>query len=141
MPHPAYTVRFRPELHLLDTVLHNVLTLPQAEAYMDERARGYAEHGFRAGHLMRMNMGEHPAQASDVVAYMLDRVRDFPIPGKIAVVTSSAIAALQVRRAVYPIDGNRRTFADPAAALAWLLEPIDGETPERDGAGPIPPAP
>jgi hypothetical protein len=122
MSTPAYSVRFRPDLNLVDTVMHGVLTLQQAEAYMDERAAGYARYRIRPGHLMRLDMGEHPAQSQDVVAYMDKRVRDFPIPGRIAVVTSSTIAKLQARRVVYSLDGNRRLFEDPAAALAWLLE-------------------
>jgi len=117
MSGPAYTVTFRPEINLVDTVMHSVLTLPQAKAYMDERAAGYAKYRVRPGHLMRINMGDHPAQSHDVVVYMDERVRDFPVPGRIAVVTSSAIARLQACRAVYALDGNRRLFEDPAAAL------------------------
>ncbi|MFD1787711.1 STAS/SEC14 domain-containing protein [Sphingomonas floccifaciens] len=99
-----------------------MLTLPQAKAYMDERQAGYAAHRVGPGHLVRMDMGDDPVQTAEVVSYMDQRVRDFPIPGRIAVVTSSAIARLQVRRVVYSIDGNRRLFEDPTAALAWLLE-------------------
>ncbi len=122
MPNPAYSVQFRPEVNLVDTAMHSVLTMAQAEAYMDERAAGYARYRIRPGHRMRIDMGDNPAQSNAVVTYMDLRVRDFPLPGKIAVVTSGAIARLQARRAVYLVNGNRRLFEDPDAALAWLLE-------------------
>ena len=118
----AYTVQFRPDINLLDTVLHSVLTLPQAEAYMNERQAGYAAHRFGPGHLMRMDMGNYPAQSREIVDYMDRRVREFPVPGRIAVVTTSSIARLQVQRMVFPLDGNRRIFDDRDTALAWLLD-------------------
>ena len=117
-----YDIDFRHDINLLDIAWHGLFSSDGVAAYAREVKGRFVREGFSAGYLLRMDMSKSAVQPQDAVAAFRDHLGDgmFPRASRIAIVTSSAIAKLQVRREM--TQSYMRVFADPDAALAWLTE-------------------
>lgn len=121
-----YEIRFRHDINLLDIAWHGLFNSEEVAAYArDVKARFVAE-GFSPGYLLRMDMSQSAVQPQEAVAAFREHLGEgnFPRASRIAIVTSSAIARLQVKREM--TQSYLRIFETAPAALDWLLKG-DGE--------------
>jgi hypothetical protein len=113
-----YTIAFRHDLNLLDIHWTGQFTPATVDAYARELRARFAREGFRPGYRLRMDMTGSAVQPVVAATLINQRLRDFPRADRIAIVTRSAIARMQVRR--FMTQPYLRIFDDAAAALDWL---------------------
>ena len=77
-----------------------------------------------------------PRQVSDAVSRILQTLSGARI-GKVAVVSTSALAAMQRQRLVGETVVSR-TFPDTSSALAWINDHSSSDQLDRGGEGPLP---
>lgn len=114
-----YTVDFRHDLNLLDVAWTGLMTQAVAHAYAEELTGRFVREGFRTGYRLRMDFSRVAVQPQDAVLAISSRFRGFPRASRIAIVTTSGITRLQVRR-LMP-QPYLSIFDTAEAALAWLI--------------------
>jgi hypothetical protein len=119
-----YDIRFRHDLNLLDIAWHGLFDGASVAAYARECRSRFAAEGFRPGYLLRMDMSGSAVQPQEALAAFREHLGDgmFPRASKIAIVTPSAIAKMQVRREM--TQSYLRIFETARPALDWLLEEV-----------------
>ena len=115
-----YTVDFRHDLNLLDVAWTGLMTEAVAHSYVEELTGRFVREGFRTGYRLRMDFSRIAVQPQDAVATINSRFRGFPRASRIAIVTTSGITRLQVRR-LMP-QPYLSIFDTGEAALAWLVQ-------------------
>ncbi|WP_404335172.1 STAS/SEC14 domain-containing protein [Sphingomonas sp. MMS12-HWE2-04] len=118
-----YTMRFDHELNLLDIRWIGLFAPEAVGAYAEDLARRFAAEGFKSGYLLRMDMSASAVQTQDAVAAFRRSFDHFPAASRIAIVTPSALAKLQVRREM--TQSYMRIFDTRCAAMAWLTDTAD----------------
>lgn len=127
-----YRIDFRHDIELLDIAWRGLFTSRAVAAYALEVKARFFREGFRPGYLLRMDMSASAVQPQEAVAAFRAHLGDFPKARRIAIVTASAIARLQVRREM--TQPYLAIFDEADAALAWLLEsPAARASREADG--------
>jgi hypothetical protein len=118
-----YDIRFRHDINLLDIAWHGLFDSRSVVAYAREVKARFAQEGFAPGYLLRMDMSGSAVQPQEALAAFREHLGEgkFPRASRIAIVTPSVIAKLQVRREM--TQDYLRIFAVADDALAWLLEP------------------
>ncbi|MBB4617676.1 STAS/SEC14 domain-containing protein [Sphingomonas abaci] len=115
-----YKVDFRHELNLLDVAWTGLMTEAVAHAYVEEVTGRFVREGFRSGYRLRMDFSRVAVQPQEAVLAINSRFRGFPRASRIAIVTNSSIARLQVRR-LMP-QPYLAIFDTAETALAWLIQ-------------------
>lgn len=120
-----YDIVFRHDIKLLDIVWHGLFDNDGVAAYARDVKARFAREGFAPGYLLRMDMSDSAVQPQDALAAFREHLGEglFPRASRIAIVTPSIIAKMQVRREM--TQAYLRIFANADEALAWLLEPGD----------------
>lgn len=116
-----YDIHFRHDLNLLDIAWHGLFSAEQVLDYARDVKMRFAQEGFAPGYLLRMDMSGSAVQPQDALAAFRDHLGrgKFPRASRIAIVTPSAIAKLQVRREM--TQPYLRIFAKAEPALDWLI--------------------
>jgi hypothetical protein len=114
-----YTVDFRHDLNLLDVAWTGLMTEAVAHAYVEDLIGRFVREGFRTGYRLRMDFSRVAVQPQDAVLTINRRFQGFPRASRIAIVTTSGITRLQVRR-LMP-QPYLSIFDTADAALAWLV--------------------
>jgi hypothetical protein len=113
-----YTIDFRPELNLLDISWRATFT-PGAVVTYARALRAEVERcGLRPGYKLRMDMRRSAVQPQDALAVFAEQFADFPKASRIAVVTPSTLAGMQVKRVM--TQAYMRVFRTAPEALHWL---------------------
>jgi hypothetical protein len=115
-----YTIAFRHDLNLLDIRWQGQFTPEAVDAYAHELTGRFVREGFRPGYRLRMDMTDSAVQPVVAATLINRRLGDFPAASRIAIVTRSAIARLQVRR--FMTQPYLRIFDEAATAFDWLTE-------------------
>ncbi|WP_176590927.1 STAS/SEC14 domain-containing protein [Sphingobium sp. EM0848] len=123
-----YVIDFRHDLNLLDIRWKGIFTDEIIADYARLLKRQFIEQGFQPGYLLRMDMTDSAVQTQDAVGAFGRNLGDFPKARRIAIVTPSVIARMQVRRVM--TQPYLRIFSLAEPALEWLLaeavEPAGG---------------
>ncbi len=114
-----YSIVFRHELNLIDIRWSGLFDQPSVDAYADELVRRFREEGFAPGYRLRMDMSATSVQPVDAAQAINRRLGAFHRASRIAIVTTSAITRLQVRR--FMNQPYLRIFKSADAALDWLV--------------------
>lgn len=120
MPNAYYSIHFDHDFGLMDVAWHRYFSAQDVGPYADACKARFGAEGFQPGYLLRMDMSDSAVQPQDALAMFRTHFDGFPRARRIAVVTSSAIARLQVRREM--TQSYLRIFDSADAALAWLTE-------------------
>lgn len=115
-----YDVQFRPDLNLLDIAWSAQFAADDVASYAHALKARFVAEGFRSGYRLRMDMSDSAVQPQIALPAIKAHLGDFPKASRIAVVTPSTIAQMQVRRIM--TQPYLRIFADAQPALNWLLE-------------------
>ncbi|NML09956.1 STAS/SEC14 domain-containing protein [Sphingobium sp. AR-3-1] len=127
-----YEINFRKDVNLLDISWHGLFDADDVAAYArDVKARFVAE-GFSPGYRLRMDMRRSAVQPQEAVAAFRTHLGEglFPRASRIAIVTASVIAKLQVRREM--TQPYMRIFTQADEAFVWLIgaEAVAATTPK-----------
>lgn len=114
-----YSIVFRHDLNLVDIEWTGLFDQPSVDAYADELIRRFREEGFRTGYRLRMDMSGTSVQPVDAAQAINRRLGAFHRASRIAIVATSAITRLQVRR--FMTQDYLRIFDCADAALDWLV--------------------
>lgn len=120
MSEPHYSIHFDHGIGLMDVAWHRFFAADDVGPYADECKARFLAEGFQPGYLLRMDMSASAVQPQDAVAMFRTHFDGFPRARRIAVVTTSAIARLQVRREM--TQPYMQIFDTADAAMKWLLE-------------------
>lgn len=122
-----YDINFRHDINLLDIAWHGQFTGEGVAAYAREVKARFVAEGFAPGYLLRMDMSGSAVQPQEAVAAFREHLGDglFPRASRIAIVTPSIIATMQVRREM--TQDYMRIFTQAEEALGWLLESADAK--------------
>ena len=117
-----YRIQFRHDLNLLDIAWHGLFSHEAVISYARDVKARFVEEGFRPGYRLRMDMSESAVQPQDALLAFRENLGDglFPRASRIAIVTRSAIARLQVKREM--TQAYLRIFESADEALMWLTE-------------------
>ena len=115
-----YAIAFNPEQQLLDIRWEGPFTPEAVGAYARDLRNRFRMATFQPGYRLRMDMSRSAVQPQDAVAAFREHFHDFPKAERIAIVTRSAIAKMQVQREM--TQPYLRIFDRAEAALDWLLE-------------------
>jgi len=115
-----YHIDFRHDLNLLDIKWSGTFTDEGIAEYARILKQQFVDEGFQPGYLLRMDMSDSAVQTQEAVESFGRNLGDFPRASRIAIVTPSVIARMQVRRVM--TQPYLRIFPLPEPALAWLLE-------------------
>lgn len=126
---PPYSIRFSHDLNLLDIRWHRLFDEDSAAVYATDVRHAFVRSGFRAGYRLRMDMSESSVQPQRAIAIIHERLAGFPAAERIAIVATSNVTRLQIRRLM--TQPYLRIFADADDALAWLLEGDDAGATAR----------
>ena len=118
-----YAIDFSSDLNLIDIRWTGLFDQPTVDAYARELIRRFREEGFRPGYRLRMDMSGTSVQPVDAAQAINRRLGTFPRASRIAIVASSAITRMQVRR--FMTQPYLRIFNSADDALAWLVAPQD----------------
>jgi hypothetical protein len=117
----VYTINYRPELKLLDIAWHGVFRPDVVADYAQAVWDRFRAEGLKPGeYKLRMDMSESAVQTQEALGVFRDVFKGFPRASRIAIVTPSAIAKLQVRREM--TQPYLRLFETAEESLAWLAE-------------------
>jgi hypothetical protein len=117
-----YVIRFLPDLNLLDIEWHDQFTAEAVAAYAADLKQRFLREGFANGYLLRIDMSRSAVQPQDALPTFREVFHDFPKARRIAIVTRSTIARLQVQREMK--QPYLRIFDNAPASLDWLLEKL-----------------
>ncbi len=120
MTEPHYSVTFRHDIKLMDVMWNRFFAPEDVEPYAAECWRRFEQEGFRPGYLLRMDMRASAVQPQDALAMFRTHFDGFPRARRIAVVTASQIARMQVKREM--TQPYMRLFDGAADALDWLMQ-------------------
>ncbi|HEX7873939.1 MAG TPA: STAS/SEC14 domain-containing protein [Sphingobium sp.] len=114
-----YDYSFHHDLNLLDIAWKGPFTPELVQSYARGLLVRFAQEGFAPGYRLRMDMSGSATQPQDALPIFAAEFRDFPKAERIAVITASAIARLQVKRVM--TQPYLRIFGNADEGLAWLL--------------------
>ena len=115
-----YEIDFRRDINLLDISWTGLFTPQAVRAYAESLTDQFRWSGFRPGYRLRIDMSRSAIQTQDALAAFRQQFTGFPVASKIAIVTPSALARLQVRREMQQSYLRLYDSADPA--LDWFAE-------------------
>ena len=114
-----YSIAFRHDLNLLDVAWTGLMTEAAARAYVEEGRARFRQSGFKAGYRFRLDLTPVHVHPPASVERIMTGLSDIPRASRIAVVTTSTITRLQIRRL---LPRPYMSFFDtPEAALTWLV--------------------
>lgn len=124
-----YDIVFRHDMNLLDITWYGLFDGDTVAAYAREVKARFVQEGFSAGYRLRMDMSDSAVQPQYAVVAFREHLGEglFPRASRIAIVTRSIIAKMQVRREM--TQDYLRIFTKTDDALRWLLEPAEISTP------------
>lgn len=120
MTDPHYSIVFRHDINLMDVVWNRFFAAEDVAPYAAECWRRFEAEGFRPGYLLRMDMRASAVQPQDALAMFRTHFDGFPRARRIAVVTASQIARMQVKREM--TQPYMRLFDGAGEALDWLMQ-------------------
>ncbi len=120
MTDPHYSIVFRHDIKLMDVVWNRFFAAEDVAPYAAECWRRFEAEGFRPGYLLRMDMRASAVQPQDALAMFRTHFDGFPRARRIAVVTASQIARMQVKREM--TQPYMRLFDGAGEALDWLMQ-------------------
>jgi hypothetical protein len=118
----VYDYHYDTARNVLDISWQGMFDPAGVRDYAELLKREFVRHGFRPGYRLRMDMSDSAVQPQTVLATFREVFADFPKASRIAVVTQSAIARLQIQREM--TQPYLRIFDSRDTALDWLLEAV-----------------
>lgn len=115
-----YRIEFREDLNLLDIAWSATFTPAAVVDYARELKAHFVREGFRPGYKLRIDMRRSAVQPQDALPVFAECFADFPKASRIAIVTPSTLAGMQVKRVM--TQPYLRVFKNADESLAWLSE-------------------
>lgn len=114
-----YTIDFRDDLNLLDIAWSGTFDREAVIAYARALKAQLVQEGFKPGYRLRIDMRRSAVQPQDALPVFEEQFRNFPKASRIAIVTPSTLAGMQVKRVM--TQPYLRLFKLADDALEWLV--------------------
>lgn len=114
-----YAIETDPTRNLIAVRLGGLMTVAEIASYFTELRRRFIEDRFRPGYRILIDVTACTAQTQDMLTAMGQHMATFPKAGRIAMVTESSVARLQIRRLM--TQSYASVFATVDEATDWLL--------------------
>lgn len=114
-----YTIDYRRDIDLLDITWSGIFTAEEMSQYSKDCYAIWQKEGFRSGYRLRVVIDGSTPLPQDSLGLLGSAFDHFPVAGRIAMVTSSTICRIQIKRAM--MVPNMQIFDEPGAAMEWLL--------------------
>ena len=114
-----YTIDFRGDLNLLDIAWSVTFSPQDVIDYARELKAHFVRQGFRPGYKLRIDMRLSAIQTQQALPVFAEHFADFPKASRIAIVTPSTLASLQVKRVM--TQPYLRVFKRAEDSMAWLV--------------------
>lgn len=115
-----YTIQYRADLNLLDITWSGLFTPDDMATYAQECRACWRREGFTDGYRLRIVLSDGQPLPQETLNVLADAFTDFPKAGRTAMVTASAIARMQIKRAM--MEPHMRVYDTAETALDWLLQ-------------------
>lgn len=116
-----YAIRYQANVNLLDVTWTGLFRASDMTDYARDCRACRTSAGFTDGFRLRIVLSDDQPLPQEALAVLASAFDDFPKPSRLAWVTASSIARLQIKRAMmWPYT---RIFETPEAAMEWLIEP------------------
>ena len=115
-----YEIEFRHDINLLDISWTGLFTPESVKAYAESLTDQFRWSGFRPGYKLRIDMSRSAIQTQDSLAAFRAQFAGFPQASRIAIITPSALARLQVRREMK--QSYLRLYDSAKPALDWFAQ-------------------
>lgn len=114
-----YSIRFDAEHDVLDIIWGVQFSPAAVAAYAADLRQQFGAQGFRPGYRLRIDMSLSAIQTQAAIESFAQAFVGFPLASRIAIVTPSALAALQVRRVMR--QPYLQVFRRADQAWDWLV--------------------
>jgi hypothetical protein len=115
-----YAIDTDPARNLILVRLGGMMSVDEVAEYMHQLRRRFVEDSFRAGYRILVDVSECLIQSQDMIIAMGKHMATFPKASRIAMVSRSSLARMQIRRLM--TQSYASVFETPDEALAWLVE-------------------
>lgn len=116
-----YTLDYDRPKNLLDISWSGLFTPEDMARYAADCRGCWKRERLADGYRLRIILSDGQPLPQETLAVLADAFTDFPTSGRTAMVTTSAIARLQIRRTM--MVPHMRIFDTADEALAWLMMP------------------
>ena len=104
--------------NLIEVELGGMMSVDEVADYMAALRQAFVANHFRAGYRILIDVTACPIQSQEMVEGMRTHMAGMPKASRIAMVTGSSLARMQVRRLM--TQDYARVFATPEEARVWL---------------------
>jgi len=122
-----YHITFVASRQLISVKLTGLFSAGEVERYVADLRDRFLRHRFKAGYLMLIDTSECTIQPQDVLLALQEHMASFPKASRIAVVTGSSLARMQVRRVMH--QPYLRIVATAREGHQWLFASEDAAEP------------
>jgi hypothetical protein len=123
-----YQITFTPSQQLISVKLGGLFGTVEIGHYIKDLRHEFLQHRYKAGYLMLIDTTDCAIQPQEVLGALQEHMATFPKAGRIAVVTGSSLARMQVRRVMK--QPYMRIVDTSAAGMKWLLTGEDVAQPQ-----------
>lgn len=114
-----YTIEYKRDVNLLDITWSGLFTPTDMAAYAEACRACWHREQFQDGYRLRIILTDGQPLPQDTLSVLARAFINYPKSGRTAMVTSSTIAMLQIKRAM--MEPHMRIFDTADAALEWLI--------------------
>jgi hypothetical protein len=128
-----YTIDVDPSSNLLTLELSGFLSVEEIARCMGDMGAAFRQHRMKAGYLLLIDTSGCSVQLQEVLGAFQTHAAAFPKARRIAVVNTSSLIRMQVRRVL--TQSYMRLFESVAEARAWLFSEHQPAAPDVAVAG------
>lgn len=116
-----YTIQYRRDINLLDIAWSGLFTPDDMAKYAEDCRACWTREHLEDGYRLRIILSDGKPLPKETLPVLADAFTDFPVSSRTAMVTTSAVARMQIRRTM--MVPRMQIFDTPEAALEWLMSP------------------
>jgi hypothetical protein len=116
-----YSIKYHRQLNLLDITWSGLFTPDEMVQYAEDCRACWRRESLQDGYRLRIVLADGNPLPQDTLAVLAGAFTDYPVSCRTAMVTTSAVARMQIRRTM--MVPRMQIFETPEAALEWLMAP------------------
>lgn len=118
-----YGIHVNASSNLIEIEFKGLLAPDEAAAYIAAVRHAMVTRGLKAGYRMLIVISDCPIQPQDTIKVLAEHIEAMPKASRIAVVTGSSLAKMQMRRLFK--QPYARIVSDEVDGRAWVLSGVE----------------